>query len=105
MYAVIKNSYFKLLVNNITLPILEVFSLEKIDSNIKIDISFLYFLIQVAIDVKRVSTIYCDHDISTTIFFTANSKKKLYFCNSQIENNNFNKYNSSDELNESLHNN
>ena len=44
MDIIIKNSYFKLLANNITLSILEKFYLEKIENNIKADISFFHFL-------------------------------------------------------------
>lgn len=42
MDAVIKNSYFKLLANDITPSILKKFSLEKIKSNIKTNAYFLY---------------------------------------------------------------
>ena len=53
--AVVKNPYFKLPANNITLSILEKFFLEKIESNIKADILFLHSLIREASGVKKVN--------------------------------------------------
>lgn len=79
MDVVVRNLYFKLLVNNITLSTLKVFFLEKIDSNIKEDISFLHSLIQEITSVKIVNTADCDNNIFATTFFAANSKKTLYF--------------------------
>lgn len=80
--AVVKNLYFKLSVNNITFFMLEKFFLEKIDNNIKVNIYFLYFLIQEAISIKIVNTTNYDNNISVTTFSIANSKKNLYFYNS-----------------------
>lgn len=51
--AVVKNPYVELLVNNITLFILEKFFLEKIKNNIKVDTVFLHSLIKKASDVKK----------------------------------------------------
>ena len=55
MDAIVKNSYFKLSANNITLSTLKEFSLEKIKSNIKADAPFFHSLIREASDVKKVN--------------------------------------------------
>lgn len=57
---------------------LKKFSLKKINSNIKVDILFLHFLIKKLADVKIVKTSNYDKDIAT-IFFITNSKKNSYF--------------------------
>ena len=48
---VIKNLYFKLLADNITPSIFKKFSLEKIESNIKVDIFFFHSLIRETSDI------------------------------------------------------
>lgn len=48
---IIKNAYFKLSANNITLFILEKFFLEKIKNNIKVDTSFSHSLIREISDI------------------------------------------------------
>lgn len=53
MNVVVKISYFKLLVNNITPSILEEFCLEKIKSNIQMDVLFFYSLIGKTSGVKK----------------------------------------------------
>ncbi len=102
MDAVLRNPYFKLPANNITLSTLEEFSLEKIDSNIKADASFLHSLIREAAGVEIVNTADCDSDTSATTYFAANSKENLHFRNSQSENNISDQYNSSNESNGGL---
>lgn len=52
--TIVKNPYFKLSANNITFSILEGFSLEKIESNIKADAFFLDSLIREISDVDKV---------------------------------------------------
>lgn len=79
---VVKNLYFKLLANIINLYIFKELSLEKIDSNIKADVSILYFLIWEAADIGIVNTANYNSDISATTLFTANNKENLYFWNS-----------------------
>lgn len=79
MAVIVKNPYFKLLANNISLFILKKFFLEKIDSNIKANASFLHFLIQEIVNIKIDNTINYDHDISITTFFTTNTKKNYIF--------------------------
>lgn len=77
--TVIKNPYFKLLANNIILSILKKFFLEKIDSNIKMNIFFLHSLIWEKASVKIVNIADYDSDTSATTLFATNSKKNLYF--------------------------
>lgn len=78
MNTIVKNSNFKLLANNITPSILEEFSLEKIDSNIKANTLFLYFLIQEATGIKIVNIVDYDNNTFATTLFTANNEKKTY---------------------------
>ncbi len=97
MDTVVRNPYFKLLANNITPSMLEEFSLEKIDSNIKADAPFLHFLIQEAAGVEIVNTANCDSDTSATTSSAANSEENLYFRNSQSENDVSDEYSSGNE--------
>lgn len=64
--------------NNITLFILKKFSLEKIESNIKVDISFFYFLIKEVSSVQKVNVANNDKNTSTTILLAAKRKKDRY---------------------------
>lgn len=105
MNAIVKNPYFKLLVNNIILSILKEFYLKKVDSNIITDIPFLHSLNQEIVDIKIVNIANCDHNISLNTLSTANNKEKLNFWNNENKNNDFDKYSSSDKLNEGLCNN
>lgn len=98
----VKNFYFNLSDNNITLSILEGFSLKKIDNNIKADISFLHFLIWEVVGVKIINTADYNSDTSATTPFATNNKKNLHFRNSQDKNDISNKYSSSDESTEDL---
>lgn len=79
MNAVVRNLYFKLSANNITFSILEKFFLEKIDSNIKANISFLYLLIQEAVGIKIINIANFDSNTFATIPSTINSEENLYF--------------------------
>ncbi len=97
MDAVVRNPYFKLSADNITLSTLEEFSLEKIDNNIKSDAPFLHSLIREAAGIEIVNTADCNSDTSATTSSSANSKENLHFRNSQSENDVSDKYSSSDE--------
>lgn len=68
MDAIVKNPYFKLLVNNITSSKIKKFFLDKIESNIKANALLLYSLIKKAFSVKRVKVTNDDKNISATIF-------------------------------------
>lgn len=52
---IVKKPYVKLWANNITLSILEKFSLEKIENNIKTDALFFHFLIKKVFGIKKVN--------------------------------------------------
>lgn len=77
--TVLRNLYFKLPADNITLFTLEKFFLEKIDNNIKVNTTFLHSLIQEAAGVKIINTTDCEIDIFVTTLSAANSKENLYF--------------------------
>lgn len=72
---IIKNFYFKLSANNLTPSTFEEFSLKEIKSNIKADISFFYFLIRVASNVKKVNITNSNKNMFTTTFLAIKSKK------------------------------
>lgn len=76
---VVRNPYFKFLANNITPSILEELSLEKSDSNIKVDALFLYSLIREAVGVGKLNAANCDNDTFATTFLAANSRENLHF--------------------------
>lgn len=82
MDTTIKKLYFKLSINNITFSTFKEFSLEKIDSNIKVDVSLLDSSIQEVARVKILNITNCDNTTFRTTLFMANSKKNLYFQNS-----------------------
>ncbi len=85
MDAVIKNPYFKLPANNITPSILEEFSLEKIESNIKADAPFLHSLIREASGVKKVNAADGDKNMYATISLYTKSIEDHLFRYSQRE--------------------
>ena len=106
MDIVIKNPYFKLLGNNITLSRYEKFFLEKIKRNTKVDALFLYSLIRKASDVKKVNAINSDKNMSATTLLVTNNKEDRQFQFSQREskrgkNNTANKFNSNEDSSES----
>lgn len=77
--AVVKNLYFKLLANNITLFILEGFFLEKIENNIKVDVLFFHSLIREASGIIKINAVNNDKNISATISSMVKSRKNCYF--------------------------
>ena len=79
MDVVVKNFYFKLPADNITLSTFKEFSLEKIENNIKIDALFFHFLIKEASDIKKVNIANGDKNISTTTSLIIKSKKDCQF--------------------------
>ena len=78
-YIVVKNPYFKLPANNITLSTFEKFSLKRIESNIKADILFLYSPIRKASGVKKVNAANSDKNISTTTLLVIKNKEHCQF--------------------------
>ena len=85
MDAVVKNPYFKLLANNITPSILEEFSVEKIESNIKVDALFFYSLIKEVSGIKKVNAANSDKNMSTTTPLAMKSKQDCQFLYNQKE--------------------
>lgn len=83
--SVVKNPYFKLLANNITLSTLEEFSLEKIESNLKADASFFYFLIREASGIQKVNAANGDKNTSNTTPLAAKSRENRHSQNSRRE--------------------
>lgn len=73
--AIVKNSYFKLLANNITPSILKEFSLKKIESNIKADTSFFHSSIREASSVKKVNAANGDKNMSATILLATKNRE------------------------------
>lgn len=69
---VVKNSYFKLPANNLTLSTLKESFLDKIESNIKADKLFFHFLIK---EVKKVNPANGDNNTSAITFLVVNSKE------------------------------
>ena len=76
---IIKNLYFKLLINNITVFIFEKFFFKKIESNIKADIFFLHSLIKKAFDIKKVNATNDDKNISAIIFLVTKNREDCQF--------------------------
>ena len=115
MDVVVKNPYFKLLADNITLSTLEEFSLEKIKSNLKADAPFFHSLIREASGIQKVNNINGDKNMSNTTHLAAKSKKDCYsqhsrresqgknihFQHIQSENNTADRYNFDNDLSES----
>ncbi len=82
MDAVVKNPYFKLPANNITPSTLEEFSLEKIESNIKADASFLHSLIREASRIKKVNAADGDKNMSAITPLVTKSREDRPFQHS-----------------------
>lgn len=80
---IIKNLYFKLLINNITVFIFEKFFFKKIESNIKADIFFLHSLIKKAFDIKKVNATNDDKNISAIIFLVTKNREDCQFWYNQ----------------------
>lgn len=89
MNVIIKDLYLKLLTNNIIFSIFKEFSIEKIESNIKENASFLHSLIRELTSIKKINAINRGNKM-------ANSKKYLHFWNNKSKNHAINKYNFND---------
>ena len=83
MDLIVKNHYFKLLANNITPFTHEKFSLERIESNFKMDTLFFYFLIREISTVQKVNTANGDKNMSNTTLLVAKSREDCHFQYSQ----------------------
>ena len=102
--TVVKNPYFKFPANLITLSILNEFSLEKIESNIKADALFLHPLIKIASSIKKVNAANNDKNMSTTTLLVTKSREDCQFWYNEREskggkNNTVNKFNSDKDSN------
>lgn len=71
--TVVKNPYFNLSANNITLSIFEEFFLEKIENNLKVDTPFFHFLIRKVSGIQKVNVADSDKNMSNTTFLAAKS--------------------------------
>lgn len=85
MDAIVKNLYFKLSADNITLSILEEFSLENIENNLKVDTLFFHFLIREASGVQKINATNGDKNMSNTTFLMAKNRKDHHFQHSKKE--------------------
>lgn len=83
--TVIKNPYFKLSANNIILSTLEEFSLEKIESNLKADVSFFHSLIREASGIQKVIAANGDKNTSNTTPLVAKSREDRHSQHSRRE--------------------
>lgn len=83
--AIIKNFYFKLPADNITLSTLEEFFFKKIKSNIIIDALFLSSLIRKASGVKKINAVNGDKNIFVTTPLATKNREDHQFQYSQRE--------------------
>lgn len=83
--AVIKNPYFKLPANNITLSTFEEFFLEKIENNLKVEVLFFHFLIREPSGIQKVNTANSDKNTSNITSLTAKNREDCHFQYSQRE--------------------
>lgn len=80
--TIITNLYFKLLANNINLSTSDKFFLEKINSNIKVNASFLQFLIIEVTNIRNINITNYEINISAITISVANNEKNYYVQNS-----------------------
>ena len=85
MDAIVKNPYFKLPANNITLSTLEEFSLEKIESNFKLNAPFFHSLIREVSGIFKVNTANGAKNTSNTTPLAAKSREDCHFQHSRRE--------------------